>query len=421
MKKLILLVCLLMTSFSLIQAQRLGIPLNNTFYTNANGNLLSHVQSGSSADLGNFSRQWIGIGQPGNIPAYGVRTQWNGNAGILALTGTGASKTLELNWGGPNRTGSFQINNITSFTNPNGKINRFTILANGNVGVGISAPTAKLHVDGTLKIGSFETLSDVGFGQLGLNSSLIPTDTQYGYRDLGKSSAAWRNIYFDGSLISTSDKRLKSNIQESDYGLEEILQLESKSYIMKSQPDKKRYGLLAQDVQKVMSEFVSSTEVVVDEEKGGTKKSVTTEYLGVNYLDMIPVLIKSIQELNALVEVQAARIDELEAPPEDTNSTPRPNSNEIGLTPQSTGKVFQNNPNPFKNNTRISYELPENTRQARLMITDMSGRQVATYMLNSQRTGEVNVNANGLPNGTYVYVLMADGQPVARNKMVVAR
>lgn len=425
MKKLILLMCVLITSFSLVEAQRLGIPNNTTFYTNTNGNLIAHVQGGNSTDLGNFSRQWIGIGQPGNIPAYGVRTQWNGNAGILALTGTGTSKTLELNWGGPNRTGSFQINNIASFTNPNGKINRFTILANGNVGIGISAPTAKLHVDGTLKIGSFETLLDVGFGQLGLNSSLIPTDVQYGYRDLGKSSAAWRNIYFDGSLISTSDKRLKSNIQESDYGLKQILQLAPKSYDMKSQPGKKRYGLLAQDVQEVMSEFVSSTEVVVDE-KGGTKKSVATEYLGVNYLDMIPVLIKAIQEQNALIEAQAARIDQLEAQSNDTDSednttTPHPNSDNSRLIPQSTGKVFQNNPNPFKNNTRISYELPENTRQATLMITDMSGRQVATYTLDKQRTGEVSVNANGLPNGTYVYVLMADGQPVARNKMVVAR
>jgi len=405
-----------------VQAQRLGIPNNTTFYTNTNGNLLSHVQSGNSADLGNFSRQWIGIGQPGNIPAYGFRTQWNNNAGILALTGTGTSKNLELNWGGPSKTGSFQINNITSFTNPNGKVNRFTILSNGNVGVGISAPTAKLHVSGTVKVGSFETLSDVGYGQLGVNSSLIPTDVSTNnYRNLGKSSRPWQNIYFDGSLIATSDKRLKSNIQESDYGLEEILKLAPKSYDMKSQPGKKRYGLLAQDVQKVMNEFVASTEVVVDE-KGGTKKTVATEYLGVNYLDMIPVLIKAIQEQNALIEAQAARIDQLEAQSNDTdNTTPRPNTNDSRLTPQSTGKVFQNNPNPFGSNTRISYELPENTRQATLLITDMSGKQVATYTLDNQRTGEVSVNANGLPNGTYVYILMADGQPVAQNKMVIAR
>jgi len=305
-----------------------------------------------------------------------------------------------------------------NFYRDNGSIALSILDVNGNVGIGETAPEEKLHVNGKIKLGSYETLSDEGSARIGINSNIIPTVSG---RNIGSSSDAWQNIYFDGSLVATSDKRLKSNIQESDYGLEQILQLAPKSYDMKSLPGKKRYGLLAQDVQGVMSEFVSSTEVLVDE-KGGTKKIVATEYLGVNYLDMIPVLIKAIQEQNALIEAQSARIDQLEAQPNDTdNTTPRPNTNDSRLTPQSTGKVFQNNPNPFGSNTRISYELPENTRQATLLITDMSGKQVATYTLDSQRTGEVSVNANGLPNGTYVYVLMADGQPVARNKMVVAR
>jgi len=302
--------------------------------------------------------------------------------------------------------------------------------ANGNVGIGTYSPNQKLHVVGSarvtstlytnaVRVGSVETLTDAGSDRMGLNASFIPTST--GYRNLGESSRPWRHIYMSGSLVQSSDKRLKSNIKGLDYGLAEVMQLNPVSYDMNDAPGKKRLGLIAQELQPVMGELVSSTEVVSDEE-GGTKKAVATEYLGVNYLDMIPVLIKAIQEQNALIEAQATRIDQLEAQDtNDDNTTLHPNFDNSRLTPQSTGKVFQNNPNPFKNNTRINYELPENTRQAVLMITDMSGKQVATYPLDNQRTGEVNVNANGLPNGTYVYVLMADGQPVARNKMVLTR
>ncbi len=292
--------------------------------------------------------------------------------------------------------------------------------ANGNVGIGTYSPNEKLHVIGNarvagtiytnvLRVGSVETLTDAGSDRMGLNANFIPTSTSY--RNLGESSRPWHHIYMSGSLVQSSDKRLKSNIKGLDYGLAEVMQLNPVSYDMNDAPGKKRLGLIAQELQSVMNELVSSTEVVTDE-KSGTKETVATEYLGVNYVDMIPVLIKAIQEQQALIEAQATRIDQLEGRKDTDNSR---------LTPQSTGKVFQNNPNPFKNSTRISYELPENTRQAKLIITDMTGKQVAAYTLDNQATGEVSVNANGLSGGTYIYILIADGQPVARNKMVIAR
>jgi len=75
MKKLILLMTVVFTTVNFIHAQIVGTPnANIAFSTNPQAKLLAHVQSNNSSDLGNFSKQWIGIGQPLN-GLYGFRSQ----------------------------------------------------------------------------------------------------------------------------------------------------------------------------------------------------------------------------------------------------------------------------------------------------------------------------------------------------------
>ena len=65
----------------------------------------------------------------------------------------------------------------------------------------------------------------------------------------------------------------------------------------------RRSFLIAQDVQAVLPEAISTTMV----------KDDNTEYLGVAYNDVIPLLVASIQELKTIVDAQAAEIAELKA------------------------------------------------------------------------------------------------------------
>lgn len=333
---------------------------------------------------------------------------------------------------------------------------------NGNIGVGTTSPKVKLDVVGDIATSSAHRRGKIrmwhennssdayvshAFGTEHLHNTYGP-GVSYGNsighkfyvrgNDLAaqigvggggayyarRNSYFYGNVYFYGGIIQGSDKKLKSDIKDLGYGLKEILRLRPVSYVMKKSAGEKRLGLIAQELQPVMGELVSSTKISTESEDG--TKSVENDYLGVNYVELIPVLIKGMQEQQALIEEQATRIDQLEAQisgdsGDQGNTSPRPNSNGTNVVPQRTGKVFQNNPNPFKNSTRISYELPENVRQANLLITDMTGKQVASYELTGQSIGEVTVNAVGLSNGTYVYVLVVDGKPVAQNKMVIAK
>lgn len=289
-------------------------------------------------------------------------------------------------------------------------------------GAGAPASRQDSRFYGAVQIGSYEEFSDIGFEMMGVNSCFVPTRDCTD--DLGVSSNRWRNINYCGSLISTSDRNLKSNIKDMDYGLAEIMEMRPVSYTYKQREDEgTKLGLIAQELQPIVSEIVKSDELVGDE--NGNKVKKAREHLGVDYTALIPVLIKGMQEQQALIEEQEARIDQLEALVSNGNIPSQEEiipSNDFRINAQPTGKVFQNNPNPFKNTSVINYELPESTTQARLVITDLLGKQVANYNLDSnQKTGQVTVQANGLASGTYVYTLIVDGTPAASNKMIVTK
>lgn len=100
------------------------------------------------------------------------------------------------------------------------------------------------------------------------------------------------SVYVGGDVVHSSDRRLKKEIEDLAYGLNEILQLQPKAYYWKNRSEKhKSLGLIAQDVQPIIKEVVTTQD---NEQKT----------LGVSYTELIPVLIKAIQE-------QQEQIDEL--------------------------------------------------------------------------------------------------------------
>ena len=86
-----------------------------------------------------------------------------------------------------------------------------------------------------------------------------------------------------GELTIDSDMRLKSNIISLSGALAKLLEIDGKTYTMKSNEKAAKIGLLAQDVQKVLPELVKEAD-----DKEGT--------LSVNYQGLIPVLINAIKE-----------------------------------------------------------------------------------------------------------------------------
>ena len=101
-----------------------------------------------------------------------------------------------------------------------------------------------------------------------------------------------------GTLTQSSDIRLKKDIQDLEYGLNEVLALQPKSYHWKKHTSlRKSLGLIAQDVASVIPEIVHETE---DDEKT----------LSISYIELIPVLIKAIREQQLIIIGQNAEISD---------------------------------------------------------------------------------------------------------------
>jgi len=93
------------------------------------------------------------------------------------------------------------------------------------------------------------------------------------------------NIAYTGSISDISDLRLKENITPLENGVEKVSCLKGIYFNNKGDsPDKREVGVIAQDVEKVLPELVSTDKL---------------GYKSVDYTKLTPVLIEAVKELKA--------------------------------------------------------------------------------------------------------------------------
>jgi hypothetical protein len=101
-----------------------------------------------------------------------------------------------------------------------------------------------------------------------------------------------------GSFINNSDERLKKDIVPLNDVVSNVMQLHAKTYhYISSNDDRRYYGFIAQEVEKLFPEFVFSSE-------GGIK--------GIAYSNFSVIAIKAIQEQQELINQLQKKNLELE-------------------------------------------------------------------------------------------------------------
>ena len=147
-----------------------------------------------------------------------------------------------------------------------------------------------LFLGGKITFGSVEYFQDGGDATIQTNSSFIPFSNNT--RDLGKSTLRWRDVWCSRNAFNGSDIRMKRDIKPLNYGLNEVSKMKVYSYRWKEENMDDGYralGVLAQELKEIIPELT----------RQGTKEE---DFMSVNYIGLIPVLIKAVQEQQSEIE-----------------------------------------------------------------------------------------------------------------------
>ena len=160
---------------------------------------------------------------------------------------------------------------------------------------------------------------------------------------------------------------------------------------------RRHFGLSAQELQKIYPNLVLKGQ---------------DGYLCINYQELVPILIRSIQELNQkVVELQGK---------EGENKTRgiAEDALEEKTSGASTGNIlYQNTPNPFKEQTTIRFSLADDAKDAAICIFDLSGKMLKKLPVTPGMTS-VSVGGYELGEGMFLYTLMANGQEIDTKRMI---
>jgi hypothetical protein len=286
-----------------------------SFYTGASTGIQNNGIKGSDVDdslrfyTGALERVTIkganvGIG----TITPGAKLDVEGSYGdvIKAVSG---SQSITTNFVAP--SGSSGLNNIIStagrfnigtsdaqpFSLLTNSISRIAILSDGKVGIGVTNPSYKLEVSGTLGVNRTDGIIFAGSAAGGYGNK-ITADTSNDFifstslpsapytvsekmRIANGGATTFTSTVTATNFILSSDERLKENVEKV---CDNKVKADWKTFELKTEKGQKRYGVIAQELEKTNPEFVR-------EDSQGFKS--------VAYIDL---LIAKIAELEARLE-----------------------------------------------------------------------------------------------------------------------
>lgn len=136
----------------------------------------------------------------------------------------------------------------------------------------------------------------------------------------------------------------------------------------------------------------------------------------INYVEMVPLLVKSINEMSAKIETLEQQLEvEKQAKRVKSETTGIENNvSDIDMV-----RMDQNKPNPFSESTVIGLNIPEKTQKANILIYDLSGKQIQNVPVAERGETNITVYASELGAGMYIYTLVTDGKVSVTRRMIV--
>lgn len=210
------------------------------------------------------------------------------------------------------------------------------------------------------------------------------------------------------NVYNYSDARAKENVQTLKSGLSSVLSLRPVSYKWKreavvqslsSEPSEKenitstvaygpveddqtQYGFLAQEVEEVLPDAI---------------KTDAEGHKMINYTAIIPMLVQAVQELQATVETQAQRIEQLS------------NGKGTQLIGDANNKILSCSPNPTNGFVTITTQLDNDVKSAKIIISSLMGSREKELTVSPQ-SPTASTSISSLNSGIYIVSLFVNGK-----------
>jgi hypothetical protein len=301
---------------------------------------------------------------------------------------------------------------------------------------------------------AFGVFGEAGYANSGYNYGTfgVLVGGQNGAGIFGAASGYWNANtggnyagYFNGNVMVNgtcwansfplnSDLRFKKNITPlTNTTFNKISQLKAVSYKFKTRQELKaqgiiptdtsrydttngkffnylHYGYIAQDVQKIFPNLIYQKD---------------DGFLGLNYTELIPLIIETIKQQDSIITQQTATITNLQQQVNNccNKGSLQKTDDQTGINDNNNGVanpiLYQNNPNPFSQQTQIKCFIPDNAQVSTIYIYDMQGTQIQKIPVNGKANETITIHGSELKAGMYMYSLIIDGKVIDTKKMVL--
>lgn len=291
------------------------------------------------------------------------------------------------------------------------------------IGFGLTSPTDDVHVKGDMYIDGdiriiprpnfFIDIKDSYYGW-----SLITSHSSSGYLGYGYKLYGVNAEYIWCDNLTESDRNLKKNIVPLYDALPLIKKLRPVTFDYNRDRsktddislrneleanDKNRLGFIAQDVQQILPQSVL------------TKEPDAT--LCIRMDDFIPLLVKGMQEQQTQIDSLITVINNLKSP---ENTIKSAQIGGIDENSDNEAKLYQNNPNPFTEQTTINCFIPTSSNNARLLVFNMQGTLVKSFTVSGRNETSVTIAGAELNAGMYIYSLIIDNKEIDSKRMILS-
>lgn len=228
------------------------------------------------------------------------------------------------------------------------------------------------------------------------DSRLSDNLVSLGERD-NSGKATLKNV-LNMNVVEYNMKSMLSEEMPKDVAPENAVKIRKSFELLKKEDkemtSRRHFGIDAEELQKLYPDLV------LEGQDG---------YLSVNYSELVPLLIRSIQALKQeLDEVKGMRLKV------------RKSVSSTGMDASLTNGniLYQNSPNPFNKQTVIRFKLAEDAEDASVCIFDMTGKLLKKLPISSGMQS-VSIKGYELGEGMFLYSLIVNGQEIDTKKMVI--